>query len=363
MAVKTGSSSRGKMPVKYGSRVITGEVVERSWAGPMMGGSGQQQRQYPPRWNNPLMSFINYYIPWDRSTLYQMIRYYDTFHPIVGNCMDMHTQLPLSRFALKGIKDPGIRQFYEDNLEELDAFKLIYSMLREYWLLSEVFTFLNWDDKIGAFTNAEIMMPEYLEIKGHPIVGRGFESYSYFLIPDQQMIQFVTSTEPWAENLKKYVSPQLVEAVCQGQNLQLDPFNLMTLMRKQSSYNIRGTSVILRCFQDLIYESRLRECQYSIAQRQILPKELWKIGDAQHMPNQRQLQSMATLIQTAEQQELFTLVTAFTTSLEYVGANGKFPNLATEFDWIEKRILTGLFTHKGLTTGEGPTYSNASMAS
>lgn len=293
----------------------------------------------------------------------QWCRFYDTFHPLVGNAMDLHTQMPLSRFVLKGIKDKKVLRFFEQTLEQMDAFMLMYSQLREYWLIGENFTYLNWDEDMGTFTDGELLMPEYIEVRGHPFVrGETEGSYAYFLIPDEGIRAFINSPDESCQELKGKVPMEIRQAVEEEKNIRISNFNLMVLMRKQARYNPRGTSIILRCLKDLLYEDKLREAQYAIADRHVLPKEIWKIGNEKFLPNKTKMKAFRNLIRDAEDQPKFTLVTHYAVNYEIQGATGKFPQLTTEFEWVENRILTALFTNKALTHGEGPTYANASIA-
>lgn len=320
-------------------------------------GADSKVSYFPQRWQSPLLSWTNYYIPWDRATLYQWIRHYDTFHPIIGSCVDLHAQLPLSRFGLRGISDQKVLNFYEEMMEELDAYILMYGMLREWWLIGEVFVYLVWDDNLKMFTRARVLPPEYVQVKGHSLVTGVEDPYEYYLIPDDELKIFVENAKNDVSDEKvQNLPPEVIEAIEEGKNIRINPFNLMTMMRKQSEYNPRGTSLVLRALKDLLYEDKLREAQYAIADRLVLPKEIWKIGNEKYLPSESKLKSFAELVRTLEDMPKFNLVTNYTVNYEVIGAVGKFPNLATEFDWVEKRILTAMFTNKALTTGEGPCY-------
>lgn len=349
--------------VPYISRLNVGGIEKKAVKDVDWGGT-RGLEYYRPRWSSPLLSFVNYYIPFDRATLYQWIRYYDTFHPLIGNAIDFHTQMPLSRFALRGIEDQKVHQFFEEMLETMGAFLLIYDMLREYWLIGECFVYLVWDDDFGGFVDGEIIMPEYVEVKGHPFVtGKELESsFVYYLIPDDAIKEFIKRPEPELARLKENIPIEIIEAIEEGRPILISNFNLMPLMRKQSRYNPRGTSIVLRCLKDLLYEDKLRECQYAIADRHIFPKEIWKLGNEKMPPSAAKLKSFAELLREAEDQPKFTLVTHYAVNLEVVGASGQLPQLAAEFDWVENRILTAMFLNKALTHGEGPTYANASIA-
>lgn len=320
-------------------------------------------RFFPAQWQSPLLSWVNYYVPWDRATLYQWIRFYDTFHPLVGSCIDLHTQLPLSRFGLKGISDEKILSFYEMTIEKMDGYTLMFDQMREYWLMGEVFVYLVWDDNLNTYVDGEILPPEYIEIRGHPLVTGDIESsFEFYLIPDDNLVKFVQSSDDTAQNLKQYLPPEVLEAIETNKLIRINPFNLMVMMRKQARYNPRGTSIVLRCLKDLLFEDKIREAQYVIADRHVLPMEIWRVGNEKYPPSQKRISKIAQMVRDMQDLPKKNIVTHWAVSYEVVGAYGKFPNLSSEFDWVERRILTALFTNKAMTTGEGPNFATSSVA-
>lgn len=127
-------------------------------------------------------------------------------------------------------------------------------------------------------------------------------------------------------------------------------------------YQTRSQPIILRVMKELIYETKLVEAMYTIAERHVNPKEIWKIGSENYPADESLLSYYEDLIRNAEQQPLFTLVVPHNVSLEIVGATGRFPKLSDELDWVEKRILTGMLLNKAVIHGEGPNYATASVA-
>ncbi len=266
----------------------------------------------------------------------------------------MHSELPLSSFELKNVKDPTIRAFYEETLEHLDAASLMFDMLREYWLMGEVFAFLTWSDKFGTFTKAELLIPERVKITTTPFSEEN-DPYIYEYLMDMEVLKHVSNLD------LKQLPAEISIALQEGRNLRLSSQNLLTMMRKSCPYDERGTSVILRVFRELIYESKIMEAMYAVADRWISPKEIWKIGDANFIPDQQQLNDFRQMLLDAENQPQFTLVTHGLVSVDIVGAAGKWPNLQSEYEWVEKRVLAGLFLNKALIHGEGPTYATANV--
>jgi len=264
---------------------------------------------------------------------------------------------------LKSVPDEKVLQFYEDALDTMDAYTLMYDQLREWWLIGESFVYLVWDDKLGIFIDGEILPPEYVDVQGHPLVTGDIDSsFEFFLIPDESLMEFVNSTDETIQSLKNKLPPEIIKAVTTGDKIRINPFNLMVMMRKQSRYNPRGTSIILRCLKTLLYEDKIIEAQYAIADRLVMPTEIWKLGTPEVPPTKKRLEAFAELVRAMEDQPKRNLVTHFAVNYEIIGAVGKFPPLVQEFGWVEERILTALFTNKAITTGQGPTYANASVA-
>lgn len=113
----------------------------------MAGPGGADVRFGSPEIRNPLLNLINFYLPYDRRTLNQWIRYYDKFQPVVGNCMDLHGEFPISDFRFINLEDPQIQDFYDEFKERVSLVQWCFEVSREYELIGECFTFWRWEDR------------------------------------------------------------------------------------------------------------------------------------------------------------------------------------------------------------------------
>jgi len=106
----------------------------------------------------------------------------------------------------------------------------------------------------------------------------------------------------------------------------------------------------------LLYEDKLREVQYAIADHHITPVQLWKIGSPEsgYMPTADDLNDFRALLQAGAHDPLFTIVSHAAVQLELIGYTGSLLPVIPEFDWVEQRVLTALYTNKSMTSGEGP---------
>ena len=317
---------------------------------------------FDPLIRNPLLNISNWYLPERREILAQWLRYYDRFDPLVGNCLDLHATIPFSRFSFSGIDDTEIRQTYEDMSDDIRLFRKILEISREYELIGEVFPFSHWSDTFGYFDDVLILNPDYVNVRG--IQQAGKDTVVLELIPDPEIRSLVHSQNIADMMIVAELDPDLIYAVENNMNIQLDKFNVEPLMRKQSAYDLRGTSIVLRCVKPLMYKDKLREAQFSVAEGKITPYQIWKLGDPNndYMPTAEDLDDFRSILQAGKGDNDYNIVTHYALDVEFIGLEGKVMNIIKELEYVDKEIMTALFTNEAFVTGKGPTYSNASVA-
>jgi hypothetical protein len=102
----------------------------------------------------------------------------------------------------------------------------------------------------------------------------------------------------------------------------------------------------------------------AVADRLITPLQVFKLGDPKGdwLPDQGQIDEMATLLAQGRDDPNFALVGHFGLQVEYIGATGKVLPIVPEFNFVRDRILAALFTNRAMMEGTGPAYANASVA-
>lgn len=315
-----------------------------------------------PEIRNPLLNLINFYLPYDRKTLNQWIRYYDRFQPYIGNCIDIHGEFPISDFHFKGITDPKVQQLFEEQKERANLVEFAFEASREYELIGEVFSFWRWDEGDAMWDDYVMINPDLLEVQA---VDWGWgKKILYTYEPPAELKEILRNRDERTEELLEDLDDVVYENLMAGKRIPLDEFNMFSMMRKASPYENRGTSIVLRCIKELMYEDKLREAQYAIADQQITPVQIWKLGDpaAGYMPTEEDLDDFRNVLLNGNHDPLFTIVSHGAINLELVGYTGKLLPVIPEFEWVAKRVLVALFTNESMVTGEGPTYSNAIIA-
>jgi hypothetical protein len=330
-----------------------------------------------PAIRSPLLNQSNFYMPEsDSSTgepnrlLNQWILYYMKWHPLVPNLINLHAELPLSRFALRGIDDPKILSFYEEMVESCELHTKMVELLRQYFAFGEAIPYAFWSDTYNCFTDLTFLDSNYVYVKGHYLLNseEGDDVEFYELEPDPLLINLVNNDNYINNMLKEYLDEDFISAVRNNKRLLLSNFSTYMIRNRVRWSDLRGTSIILRCLKSLLYGDKLMESQYSVADGHVNPKWIWKIGQAGdlatggYMPSEEDLDAFRDLLIDANNDPIFTIITHYAVNVEAVGLAGKILPLKPEYDKIEDDILTALFSNKAITTGQGPNFATASVA-
>jgi len=97
----------------------------------------------------------------------------------------------------------------------------------------------------------------------------------------------------------------------------------------------------------------------------INPITLIKVGSSNpdgHYPRPEDLQAWREIIEEAQYDKDFKIVTHPDVSIERIGFNGQIVDTAADFQMIIDNILMGLMVPKAVITQEGATYASASVA-
>ena len=224
-----------------------------------------------PSIRSPLLNQSNFYMPEsDASTgepnrlLNQWIAYYVKWNPLVGNILSLHSELPLSRFALRGIDDPQILQFYEEMVESAELHLKMVDMLKNFFTFGEVFPYAFWSDKYNCFTDLTFLDSNFVYVKGHYLLHseEGDDVQFFELEPDPMLQNIVKSDDYVTGLLRNSLDPEFVAAVRQDKRLMLSNFSTSMMAHKTQYSDLRGTSIVLRCLKRLLYQDKLYEAQY-----------------------------------------------------------------------------------------------------
>jgi len=305
---------------------------------------------------SPLFQLANLNLPRDRVTMNAWNRiYYDT-HPIVRNAINLHASFPISKINIS-CSSKKVQQFFEDMSERIDLYSIVYGVALEFWKLGEAFPYAELDESNGTWSRVTILNPDYVHVKKSIIGNQTLAS----LRPDAALQRLVNSTAPSDVALRRYIPSHIIENVRRGKNIPLDPFNVSHLKLLSSPYDIRGTSIIVSCYKDIMLYDKLRESKFAQADGMINPLTLVKLGGNDYRPSQSDIEAFRQILEEAQYDKDFKLVTHADVNIERNGASGGVMDISGDITHITENLYAGLMVPKSLMDQEGASYASSSV--
>lgn len=307
---------------------------------------------------SPLYQESNLMLPKDRKTMNAYNRHYFETDYWVGNALEIHTQLPLGGFRLVS-RHKEIEKTFNALSRALDLPNLVLAVGLEYWVYGESFPFLEWDVENTTWQKATVFNPDLIEVRRTPLSSKAIIS----MIPDSELKRIAASTHPADQVLRSSISPRILDYVLKGESIPLNSRNVSHIVRKTVFHDIRGTSIIQRVWKELMLRDALREVLFVIAQNHITPLKIYRIGgkDKDYFPTDDELAYWQGVIEEAQNDPNFSIITHEAFDVEYKGFSGQIVDVTTYFKTIEEHVLQGLGVSRALISSE-VTYANASVA-
>lgn len=309
-----------------------------------------------PEVYSPLFQLSNLNLPRDRVTMNAWNRvFYDT-HPIVRNAINLHASYPISKINIT-CKDKKIQNFFIEMCENLNLYDVVYGVSLEFWKMGESFPYAEIDKNTGVWKRVTVLNPDYIYVEKSVIGDQTVVS----LRPDSSLQRIINSANPRDIELRRKLPKYIVEYVKKGQNIPLDNFNISHLKLLSSPYDIRGTSIIVSCYKDLMMYDKLRESKFAQADGMINPMTLVKLGGNDYRPTPSDIQAVKNTLEEAQYDKDFKMVTHDGVNIERIGFSGSVLEIAGDIELINSNLYTGLMTPKALMDQESATYASSSV--
>ena len=305
---------------------------------------------------SPLFLLANLNLPRDRVTMNAWNRiYYDT-NPIVRNAINLHSSYPISKINI-ACKNKKVQQFFLEWAEKVDLYSIVYGVAQEYWKLGEAFPYAELDQSSGTWKRITILNPDYVHVKRSVIGDQTIVS----LRPDATLQRLVGSTDPSDLAMKSRLPPHIVDYVRRGQNIPLDNFNVSHLKLLSAPYDIRGTSIVVSVYKDLMLLDKIREAKFAQADGMINPLTLVKLGGEEYKPTQADLEAFRQVLEEAQYDKDFKIVTHNGVDITRVGFSGSTLEVQSDLEFIMNNLYNGLMAPKALFDSEGASYASSSV--
>jgi len=338
-------------------------------------------------------------LPQSLNEQWNYYRFFYNNEPFVGQAIDLHTELPLSKVRLarpaaksKKLADAALR-FCEKWVGKIGLLQRLIEIVHDYYLIGEVYIFCedanpempreirekvvrrveadgtlteDWierDDAIEntiawqkknytGWTKIRILPPEQVHIQTFPFT----DEVIIELIPDaktKHVLEMADQGDRNAQRVANSMDPTVVDALRRGDNIPLstDPDGgsfVHYMANKKSQYEPRGHSILQRCLRTLVYFDKLRQAQTSIASRHMTPIRLVYAEDM----DENDTEALRDQIDLALQDPDYSIVTNFQVTWEEMNSNGRLLELTGEYDLVARQLYAGLGVTESLLNGE-----------
>lgn len=337
-------------------------------------------------------------------SLHEQWSYYRFFYrsePFVGQAMDLHTELPLSKVRIglpPKVKSRELAlaamRFCEKWAQKNQLLHRLISIVHERNLIGEAFIWCeddnpempenirfdtrhtltdegeaveelvereDADDRASrwlrknykGWTSVRCLPPEQVRMESFDFTdARIFE-----LIPGSQtkrIIDRALTGDTEAIRIVESMPDDVVNAVAEGKNIPLntDPYAgsfVYYMANRKSDYEARGRSILERCMRVLVYRDKLRQAQTSIASRHMTPIRVVYGLDL----SETQLDDLRDQVDQSLQDPDYSIITNFEVTWEEMGADSRLLDLTSEYDLTDRQLYSGLGVTEGLLSGEG----------
>jgi hypothetical protein len=309
-----------------------------------------------PEVYSPLFQLANLNLPRDRVTMNAWNRiFYDT-HPLVRNAINLHASYPISKINITH-KSQKVQDFFLEMAEKIDLYSVVYGAALEFWKMGEAFPYAELDKETNTWKRITILNPDFVHVKKAAIGDHTIVS----LRPDAALQRLVNSKSPSDLKLKRRLPRHIVDAVKRGQTIPLNNLNVSHLKLLSSPYDVRGTSVIVSVYKDLMLYDKLRESKFAQADGMVNPLTLVKIGNENYKATQSDIEAHKQALEEAQYDKDFKLVTHDGVAIERVGFSGAVMDIASDIELINNNIYAGLMVPKALMDQEAATYASSSV--
>lgn len=341
----------GDLPVGANWSERTAQTFMPNTSGGLPGG-GRQMITVPTPYQPEFASPDRQQYPVHRILANRYWRLFYKLDPVIGNCVELYSDLPWSNFELTGDGVEGeIRQAYEYMCRETQVLAMLPYFVREFLVVGEAVPHVFFDNSKGVFTYIALHNPDQLEVVDAPFIK--MDPIVEF-IPDDRLRAVLTSDQPSLRKLRERMPPELLQRLFSKQNIPLSPINATFIPRKLHPYDTRGTSLLSRLWRVLMLEDAVFNATIQTARRHAAPIKVAKLGNAATgwIPPPEQEKRLLELLTQAELDPNAWLVYHYGITFEAVGTTDRVMSVNREWDIIERIKLVALGISKAFLHGE-----------
>ena len=159
----------------------------------------------------------------------------------------------------------------------------------------------------------------------------------YVYRPSSDEVRIVNERNP--KDIYDAIPDSIKKLIQKGDPITLNPISIYHFKYGSNPWEDYGTPMIRSLFPVLTYKDKIRQAQFVIAERLIIPIKVVKIGNNERPASQEDIDNAQDELAAIANDPNLTLVTHHAFEMEYVGADGKIHNLSNEFELIGQEIF------------------------
>ena len=328
-----------------------------------------------PNFYSPFLTPSSFQIPNARREVYLWANWWRNNEPKVAAAISFLTNFPFAGWKLE-CSSTYVKDYFEKLVDKLNFQKWLPEISKTYYLLGDAFVLLSiecehcngsgWDNKKNenckhdgaSWKSISILNPDSVLKSPGMIDTEG----SYVYRPSAEEVRVVNERQP--KELYDAIPDNIKKLIMKGDPIKLNSLSIQHFKHGSNPWEDYGVSIVRPLFPILTYKDKLRQAQFIIAERLILPIKVVKIGSDTRPASQEDIDNVQDELASLANDPNLTLVTHHNFDLEWYGATGKIHSLQGEFEHIDSEILDGLMLSKALLGGSdtGMSYSNAQVS-
>ena len=328
-----------------------------------------------PNFYSPFLTPSSFQIPNARREVYLWANWWKNNEPKVAAAINFYTNFPFTGWQLE-CPSTYVKDYFEKLVEKLNFQKWLPEISKTYYLLGDAFVLLSidcehcngsgWNNKKNEECQHDGAMWKSISILNPDSVlktpGMIDQEGSYVYRPSAEEVRVVNERQP--KEVYDTIPDNIKKMIMKGDPIKLNPISIQHFKYGSNPWEDYGTSIVRPLFPILTYKDKLRQAQFIIAERLILPIKVVKIGSDTRPASQEDIDNVQDELASLANDPNLTLVTHHNFDMDWYGATGKIHSLQGEFELIDGEVLDGLMLSKALLGGSdtGVSYSNAQVS-
>lgn len=336
------------------------------------GGGGGSMQFATGRPRDPLFYWKQNNLPYDFAEhdelkkIRQYCRLLYTSHPLIASAIDIYSKYPLLGMELT-CKDEQLTDFYSDLFfteEGLDYDEFLIDIGREYWTVGEAWPFGSFNESLGVWEDDELLNPDDVDVQRSPFL----KDPRYFIKLPETLRNVITNRSPaWEYSKLMQAYPELQAYASEDTLMPVSSILLRQMKFKGDTFNKRGVPILMRAMRSVMQEEMMNSAMDAIADRLYTPLLLVKLGasaadlgtSVPWIPTQDDLADFNESLDMAMAGDFRVLTHHFGIQMESVFGRENMPDLTSDFERLEERILQTFGLSKTMLSGasSGQTYA------